>query len=136
MHFDCNMRRTSKKCLRLRIQNETWKKDCLRTKANSMESWILEQRASEIGLRIKYITSRRTSSLHNTHNKVNIKIMHFLWAVITHGTVFLPFASQKILYSSTHSTNSYHISNSFHEQNFIHSNHAIFEELNSISKLL
>ena len=68
---------------------------------------------------------RRSALSYITHNKVNIKIMHFLWPVITFRNVsFLPF---KNLYSATYSANSFHVSNKFLVfQNYVHLNHAVF----------
>lgn len=76
------------------------------------------------------ITSERQSC---SHNKVNIKIMHFLWPVITLRNLVFLLPTRVYLYSSTYSTNSYHISNfSLVFQNFFFSFKSCHFEFNSI----
>jgi hypothetical protein len=63
-------------------------------------------------------------ALHNTHNKVNIKIMHFLWPVITlRMFLFLPAR----LYILRHTPRTVIIFQTFYFvfHSFVHSNHAI-----------
>lgn len=92
--------------------------------------------------KIAYKTSSRSRSkgffflcikLTLAHNKVNIKIMHFLWGCYYRRAFRRCFLPGKFIHSPTYSMNSYHISSGSTSKRVLFIQNMLLREFNSIS---